>query len=129
MLEEVRRRNGSTRFAAVGCLEPSWIFYEGQPIEELSLASQGNCGKRWVDVGGQWTETPWLDLQKFTAKHPEAAIITTDEHGEALLAALPADYAVVAEGPYFLRKNTLLILARDSNRSSLVARSPKGPSR
>ena len=129
MLEEVRHLNGSTRFAAVGCLEPSWIFYEGQPIEELSLTPQGNCGKRWIDIGGHWTETPWLDLQEFTAKHPKAAIITTDEHGEALLAALPADYAVVAEGPYFLRKNTLLILARDSNRSSLVARSPNGSSR
>lgn len=129
MLEEVRRLNGSASFAAVGCLEPSWIFYDGQPIEELSLASSGSCGKRWVDVGGQWTAKPWLDLQEFTARHPDAAIITTDEQGEALLAALPADYAVVAEGPYFLRKNTLLILARDANRSSLVARSPKAPSR
>ena len=112
ILLAVKQYLGNVPLASYGCLEPSWVVYTGQPIEELVMDERQNTSQAWVEVADNWIPKPAVTVTRLLERHPSPAIVTSDEHVEALRAALPPDFRVVAECPYFLRDRQLLILAR-----------------
>lgn len=88
-----------------GVLEPSWVFYAGQAIEEL--------------------EAP-RDRSELIARLSKsgAFAITLITHYEHLKTNLPADVEVLERVPYFLRpdKPDLVLIGRPSKRADQSAR-------
>lgn len=112
MLRAVKHCLGDVPLASYGCLEPSWVFYTGQPIEELVMDEGRANSQAWIEVGRQWQPKPAVTVQRLLEQRSPTAIITSDQHLETLSAILPPDFCVVADGPYFLRNRRLLVLAR-----------------
>ncbi len=81
----------SPQVASYDCLEPSWVFYLSRPI----------------------TFIPASDTQRlveFVKKSESACVLTTRDRYERIRAWIPSDVTVVAEIPYFLRDQQLVLL-------------------
>jgi hypothetical protein len=109
VLLEAIPRPDSVQLAAFGCLEPSWVFYNGKPIEELK-ANPGFSSHAWQQVQGAWQPKNQFTAESFVQHHPRPYIITSNEQMEFLEQRLPGQTRVVAEVPYFLKKRRLLVL-------------------
>jgi 4-amino-4-deoxy-L-arabinose transferase-like glycosyltransferase len=79
------------KLAAYGILEPSWVYYAGQPIRELA-----NAG----------------DLADFLKASGEAYVITTATAVEQLPLGLPPGTAVLGRVPRFLREEEIVVVGR-----------------
>jgi 4-amino-4-deoxy-L-arabinose transferase-like glycosyltransferase len=93
LLEVIRARSEEPRIASFGCMEPSWVFYAGQPITEF----------RRKDPAG---------AKDFLAGD-DAFLITTKRLYEQIRPELPEDARVVAEARKFLKEGHLVLVARD----------------
>jgi 4-amino-4-deoxy-L-arabinose transferase-like glycosyltransferase len=78
---------------AYGLLEPSWVYYAGQPIRELHGSDE---------------------LRAFLHKQDAPYVITTAAHLDELPHGLPSGAAVLARRPRFLRPGELVIVGRSS---------------
>ncbi len=96
VLETIFRQNSRPAIASYGCLESTWVFYAKQPITEFA-----------------WAAEPNKALAKFVEDHSEACFITTDRFLPQLQAQLPGEFAVLTDVPYFLKKDRLVLVARD----------------
>jgi len=106
LLAAVERAGGNPRVGAFGRLEPTWIFYGGRPIDELTLdASESDNGR-----AGLWKPKPRPSAAEFFGQGDDRFIITTDRRWDQLRAALPPQAAIVAECPLFLRRERLLLV-------------------
>ena len=105
LLAAIDRAGGDPRVGAFGCLEPTWIFYGGRPIAELTLdpieAARDN---------GPWRPNPHLLAADFFGSGHDRFIITTDGQWDRLRAALPSNATVLAECPLFLHRERLLLI-------------------
>lgn len=108
LLAVIDRAGGDPRVGAFGRLEPTWVFYGGRPIDELTLdpaeAARDN---------GPWGPKPRPLAADFFGAGHERFIITTDRHWERLRAALPPTASVLAECPLFLRRERLLLIGAE----------------
>lgn len=77
--------------ASYDCLEPSWVFYLGRPITFIPASNT-------------------QELVDFLGKGDSACVLTTRDRYERIRSTIPADVAVVAEIPYFLRDKQLVLL-------------------
>ncbi|MFV1966486.1 MAG: ArnT family glycosyltransferase [Pirellulaceae bacterium] len=105
LLQTIDAQGDHVSVAAFGCLEPTWVFYGGRPINELTTRTGA-----WVERQGSWVRKPETTVQKFLESSPDGFIITCDEHLTQLRELLPADYDVIAKIPYFLRKGSLMVV-------------------
>ncbi len=87
--------------ASYKILEPSWVFYAGQAIEELP---HGNSIQ-------QETTGP-QQIAEYLSLHSGGFVIITDKSLAEITTQLPAEVAVVAETDRFLRDERLLLLGR-----------------
>jgi 4-amino-4-deoxy-L-arabinose transferase-like glycosyltransferase len=105
LLAMIDDASGNPRVGAFGRLEPTWVFYGGRPIAELTLdpaeAARGN---------GPWGPKPRPLAADFFGQGQDRFIITTDRHWERLRAALPPNATVLAKCPLFLRREWLLLI-------------------
>ncbi len=92
LLEAIAARSEHPHIGAFGCLEPSWVFYSGHPVRELELE--------------QLTDQE----RGFFSRGSDVFVITTRERLEELQAALPDTVRVLAEAPYFMRNQQLVLL-------------------
>lgn len=106
LLAAIDRAGGNPRVGALGRLEPSWIFYGGRPIDELTLDSPGTE----QPSAGPWRPKPRLPAAEFFSQGQDRFIITTDRRWNQLRAALPPDATILAECPLFLRRERLLLV-------------------
>jgi 4-amino-4-deoxy-L-arabinose transferase-like glycosyltransferase len=92
LLEAIAARSEHPHIGAFGCLEPSWVFYSGHPVREL--------------------EPEQLTDQErgFFSRGSDAFVITTRERLEEVQDALPDTVRVLAEVPYFMRNQQLVLL-------------------
>jgi len=109
----------SPRVASLGLLEPTWIFYGGRPVIELSEPGVGSPNPSWIERDGHWVSQPPPAVETLLKDDDPLFIITSDRYLEALSAKLPRDFQVLAECPRFLRKGKLLLVGRP--KSALVA--------
>jgi 4-amino-4-deoxy-L-arabinose transferase-like glycosyltransferase len=101
LLDVIRARSEEPRIASFGCMEPSWVFYAGQPITEF----------RRKDRAG---------AKDFLAGD-DAFLITTKRLYEQMRPELPEDVRVVAEAREFLKEGHLVLVARDDARRVAAA--------
>jgi hypothetical protein len=122
LLATVRERVGDTPLASFGCLEPTWVFYSGQRIEELAFDEKPLGTRSWIQVGSAWQRKPAVTVREWLAARPESAIITSEEHADTLRPLLPSNYRVIAEASYFLQNQKLLVFAATAPAVEVPAR-------
>jgi hypothetical protein len=93
---------------AFGCLEPTWVFYGGEPIIELTLSPERDLPRQTHP----WRPKPWRNAAEFFRESEDRVIITTAQHWKQLRPALGPGAAVLAECPRFLRSGQLLLIGR-----------------
>jgi 4-amino-4-deoxy-L-arabinose transferase-like glycosyltransferase len=103
LLEAIATQSDNPHLGSYGCLEPSWVFYARRPIRELDREQLTGA------------EAGFLAAE-------DAFVITTRRHLEEIAADLPAGTHLVAEAPYFLRDEQLVVLAR--TREEIIAEKP-----
>lgn len=105
LLAAIDRAGGHPRVGAFGRLEPTWVYYGGRPIDELTLdpaeaaRDPGRWGPKRRPLAGE-----------FFGQGKDRYIITTDRHWPQLRAALPPTATVLAISPLFLRREQLLLI-------------------
>jgi hypothetical protein len=105
LLTMIERAGGHPQIGAFGRLEPTWVFYGGRPIAELTLDPAAAAG-----ATGPWKPKPRPLAPDFFGRGQDRFIITTDRSWDQLRAALPPQAAVLAECPLFLRRDRLLLI-------------------
>jgi hypothetical protein len=106
LLSVIEECGQSPRVGAFKRLEPTWIYYGGWPIDELTLeASDRTSTSQYA-----WKPKPRLNAAEFFADGNDRFIITTDSHWAQLRAALPVEATVLAECPLFLKDERLLLI-------------------
>jgi hypothetical protein len=123
LLAAINRAVGSPRVGAYGRLEPTWIFYGGRPIDELTLDASGTESSQT----GTWKPRPRLPAAEFFSQGRDCLIITTDRRWTQLRAVLPQDATIVAECPLFLRRERLLLVGALSPDARTARGCPKTP--
>jgi 4-amino-4-deoxy-L-arabinose transferase-like glycosyltransferase len=103
------------------CLEPSWVFYAGRPIEELVHRPGGNSPRAFTTRPSGET-VPRPDLHSFLANDARAVVITTGKDYGRIRSELAPDITVLAEAPYFLENERLLLLGRSRERLAEIGR-------
>ena len=93
LVETMNNLSLDPKVASYGCLEPSWVFYAGRPIREFHGDPH--------EVG---------DLLAASA---DQFVITTDRNLPDLADALSFQIKILADIPYFLKKDRLILLGRD----------------
>ncbi len=92
-------------------LEPSWVFYAGQPVEPLRLPGTPEVSH------GPW-KVSLTAADQFFQRGPHQFVITTDQEFQYLEPFLPADVGIVTEIPRFLRKGNWLVIGRPGELAS-----------
>ncbi len=109
--------------AALGCLEPSWVFYSHRVIPEVSMPNPN------VDVSGSSTSasTGWFRRQEplnvFWKRHPDAFVLMTEETWRRLEES-QRPWVVVARAHRFLKPGTVLLVRQQD---SLAVSTPHSP--
>jgi len=105
LLAAIDRAGGHPQVGAFGRLEPTWVFYGGRPIAELTLDPAVAAAPN-----GPWKPKSRPLAPDFFGTGQDRFIITTDRRWDELRAALPPQAAVLAECPLFLRRERLLLI-------------------
>ena len=124
VLDKVRQAGSDQPVATFHCLESSWVFYSEKPIFELNRNPAAGGSEEMLERELFWKKKPEVSPEKFASSHPNAMFITTDEHLDALLKKLPADYSISEEVDFFLKRDRKLILVeRKSDATAVTAES------
>jgi 4-amino-4-deoxy-L-arabinose transferase-like glycosyltransferase len=110
VLSAIRNNSHQPSVASYRILEPSWVYYLGQPIVELRSLPRGNVKQH---------------LATFLRESPETFVITTRSRLVETVDLIPPDVTVLAETRLFLRQDNLVLLGRP--RPPDAAKSAHGP--
>jgi 4-amino-4-deoxy-L-arabinose transferase-like glycosyltransferase len=103
LLKAIAARSRDPEIATLGRLEPSWVFYAHRPLRAIT-PQQLHDQPDGVFAAGR-----------------EAFVITTRRQLQKLKTPLPDDVHVIAEAPLFLRKEQLVVLAREPGQHATAA--------
>jgi hypothetical protein len=128
LLAEIAGRSAPVRVAALGALEPSWVFYGGRPVMELDDSGRAGWSGAYVEIDGRWQRKPAVGLEDLAANPERWLLITTEKHLALTQAELPAAFEVLTSAPYFLKKDRLLLLGapREADSVPQLARPAAG---
>lgn len=100
LLAAIEANSADPKIAAYKVLEPSWVFYGGRSIREIS---------------GHSPEAAQMARQQavefLTASH-DRFVITTDARLRDFWTTLPPDVVLLARVPYFLKDEQLVLIGR-----------------
>ncbi len=100
------REFGAERVGAVGGLEPSWVFYGRQTIEEVALD-----GRPEVPNRSPFAPRPIPSLEHFLQGKERRALIVAGRHWPALRDRYGNRVQVLADSQKFLKNERLLAIA------------------
>ena len=100
------------RVGAYGCLEPTWVFYSGHPIEELQLEATADVTTRRNPQG---LFKPGESIADFFDSSSPRLLVTTEEHYQNIASELPEYVVILGDAPYFLKDERLLLLGRQTD--------------
>jgi 4-amino-4-deoxy-L-arabinose transferase-like glycosyltransferase len=98
LLGAIHARSLEPQIASYRILEPSWVFYGGQPVHEF--ADDPRIGRGYAAA----------EAVQFLAAHPSHFLITTGDKLREISPSLPPDVAVLERVPYFLHSGQNLVL-------------------
>jgi 4-amino-4-deoxy-L-arabinose transferase-like glycosyltransferase len=110
VLDAIRKHGGQPEIATLGRLEPSWVFYAGQQI-------------------GAATREDLADPSGYFVQGRDRFVITTREVLDAMTIELPEDVQILAEAPYFLKPEHLVVVGRASRRAETAHRGDRSSRR
>jgi 4-amino-4-deoxy-L-arabinose transferase-like glycosyltransferase len=125
LLREIASHGDDVQVASFGLIEPSWVFYYKQPIDELAGQDTRTGGRTWIERSGTWVKKPLLSVDDLLSRSSEPLIITSDHHLPQLQDRLPEGYGVISDIPYFMRNGRILLVGPIS-RSDIARKSPPG---
>ncbi len=99
-----------TPVVALGCLEPSWVFYSGRVIPEVGfpVSAAASADTDWRP-GGWYRTVPPVD--RYWERHPDAYVLMTEE-GWRRLKCNTQTHQIVARTRRFLKPGTVLLVRR-----------------
>ena len=115
LLAEVAAQGNGAEVSAFGLLEPTWVFYGDRPIQELHLSGDKTSLGQWVEIDGRWRAKPPQGLVDFIGGEGDALVITTDCHLTQLESLLTSPVEVLADVPFFLKDDRLLLVRLDKD--------------
>jgi hypothetical protein len=112
-------------------MEPSWVFYSGQPVTPLALTGgvvppvqpgepPGNAGVR------NWQPKPKQNAWRFLAARPHHFVVTTG-HVLKRIGSLPENVQVLGSVGYFLKNDALVLLGTAGRNGSRPVSSRREP--
>ena len=115
LFRAIQARSTHAQVAAYRVLEPSWVFYGGQPIREI------------LDDKRQGPGAAAAAARQFLAADPNHFVITTADKFREFSATLPLGIGVIEQTPYFLHSRQKLVLIGPLVTPQSAARSPPAP--
>ncbi len=94
LVDAIRGHSDAPRIAALGALEPTWVFYAGQPVYEFDRST----------------------AVSFLNESTDHFLITRADQYESLRDELPPDARVLTSVNYFLKDEKLIVLGRQEPR-------------
>ncbi len=124
LLHAIDEHSSRPRVAAYACLEPSWVFYGGRPIDEITAGQVGPTHSPFVAVNGRWLPKPPVRIAEVVADSMDVFVITTGRELAAARKLLPKDFHVLETAPLFLKNDALVLLGRP-NPVVIARRNPR----
>ena len=115
------------RVTAFACLEPSWVFYSGHAIDEISHEQVGPTHSPWINNGDRWSPKNPVSISDLLKGSQDPFVITTGHQLGRVQKLLPADFQVLESVPFFLKDERLVLLGRP--KSAAMARRGSGEPR
>ena len=104
LLDAIFSRSTQPAIASYNILEPSWVFYGGQPIHEF--ADDPRVGRGYAAA----------EAVRFLSQSPDHFLITTAKKFADLSPELPLGVGVIQQAPYFLHHGQELVVVGPLNR-------------
>jgi 4-amino-4-deoxy-L-arabinose transferase-like glycosyltransferase len=98
LLDAIFSRSSQPHIASYSVLEPSWVFYGGQPIHEF--ADDLRLGRGYAAT----------EAIRFLTENPDHFLITTAKKFRDLSPNLPLGIGIIEQSPYFLRRGQELVV-------------------
>ncbi len=108
LLAAINAHSHTPVVGSFGCLEPSWVFYGGRPIVELTAGAESH------EASTDSTIPRPTGLSNFLTKN-DSFVILPRRIWEQVRDQLPSEVEVIAESPYFLKKDSLLVISRGTD--------------
>ncbi|MEO2022645.1 MAG: hypothetical protein ABGX05_12565, partial [Pirellulaceae bacterium] len=105
---------------ALGAMEPSWVFYLGQPIHVLHAT--GKPIQQPFASQGRWAPRATVAVLEFLDQGSNRVVIMTERAFASVQEDLPAEVVELGEVRYFLKKERLLAIGHRSTGAAQVAR-------
>ena len=105
---------------ALGAMEPSWVFYLGQPIHVLH--ADGKPIQQPFASQGRWAPRATVAVLEFLDQGSNRVVIMTERAFASVREDLPAEVVELGEVRYFLKKERLLAIGHRSTGEVQVAR-------
>lgn len=123
LLNAIQEQSSRPRVAAFGCLEPSWVFYGGRSIDEVTEGIVGPTHLPHVARNGRWLPKPPIRIADLLASEDAPFIITTRAQIDTVQNLLPPDFRILQTVPLFLKNDELVLFGRAD--SVVIARRAK----
>ena len=123
-MQQIQANQPQQRWLAVGVLEPSWVFYTGYPIAEITIAPTTGTEHWLPQVTERWEANPELGVITLNGWADELTQHIEQRSGSSL-----KPYRIVRqEYPYFLRHQPLCLLRLEPTGTRRADTAEKSPS-
>ncbi|MFO0819303.1 MAG: glycosyltransferase family 39 protein [Pirellulales bacterium] len=133
LLAAIDQFDSQAEVAALGGLEPSWVFYGRRPIRELTLDQSAfipgglSSTAQVTDatVASPYLPKPFVPVNQFLEEDEHRVVIVHGRQLPELQQRYGERLAVLAEAPKFLRKDRLYVVTLHGERSARELRATK----
>lgn len=133
VLNRIDRAKGQPHIGALGSVEPSWVFYAGQPLDSLTLDASPTPMARTESRASKSLaknnrhavpiRKPAIPVCAYLERGPDHFVITTESVAEQLV-PLPKHVKVLAKSRDFLKGRQIVLLGWDGDTLESVAHKP-----
>lgn len=122
LLNLIGRHHEAPVVGALGAMEPSWVFYLGQPIHVLH--ANGKSIQQPFASEGRWAPRATVPVLEFLEQGSNHVVIMTERAFASVQEQLPVGVGELGEIRYFLKKERLLAIGHRLPVEVQVARKP-----
>lgn len=123
LLAAIYQQSSQPQIGHLKHLEPTWVFYGGRSLVNVTTTDDPQKMTPEVvpvDHTGRWDHKSKAIIGEFLGQDADHFVITTRRAWDAAKAEAPANVDVLAEVPYFMKKDTLVVVGRRRTESTAV---------